>query len=242
MSVVLTIIGLLIAAACLAFCAYHNAIAGVGGGAKPPAAVTACIVSLDANTQPWPKVRVLLGALRAKGFLLAMVTDASAQSFERQMAALPEVLALLDASVTRDDVERGKPAPDLYLEAARRLRVDPSRCLAFDETAAGIDGAQAAKMYTAALGPAVDARVGQPNPDWVLRDVGGFDLRDIALASSDLAVDRYARAASDEPLPLAPPEQSWLAALLPTRALAVCLAGPASRHEATGGYTRAGNV
>lgn len=48
--------------------------------------------------------------------------------------------------VTSHDVERSKPFPDIYLEAARRLQVDPTQCLAYEDTDPGIQAAQAAGM------------------------------------------------------------------------------------------------
>jgi sugar-phosphatase len=48
--------------------------------------------------------------------------------------------------VTSDQVERGKPAPDPYLLAARRLGVDPGRCLVFEDAPAGVAAARAAGM------------------------------------------------------------------------------------------------
>jgi HAD superfamily hydrolase (TIGR01549 family) len=48
--------------------------------------------------------------------------------------------------VTRDDVARGKPHPDLYLEAARRLGADPKTCLALEDSHNGIRAAHAANM------------------------------------------------------------------------------------------------
>ena len=44
-------------------------------------------------------------------------------------------------------VERGKPAPDVYLEAARRLGADPSRSVAIEDSASGIRSAHAAGMH-----------------------------------------------------------------------------------------------
>ena len=49
--------------------------------------------------------------------------------------------------VTGDQVEHGKPAPDIYLEAARRLGVNPSGCLALEDSEAGIVAATSAGMY-----------------------------------------------------------------------------------------------
>lgn len=51
-----------------------------------------------------------------------------------------------DEVITADDVSIGKPAPDIYLEAARRLGVVPSQCLAFEDAPAGVDAARAAGM------------------------------------------------------------------------------------------------
>ena len=49
--------------------------------------------------------------------------------------------------VTSDEVKKGKPNPDVYLEAARRLGVDPKRCIAFEDIPAGIAAAKAAGMF-----------------------------------------------------------------------------------------------
>lgn len=53
--------------------------------------------------------------------------------------------------VTVDDVLRGKPAPDVYLRASSRIGIDPSRCLAIDDTATGVTAAVAAGMCTLAF-------------------------------------------------------------------------------------------
>lgn len=50
------------------------------------------------------------------------------------------------AIVTQDQVKRGKPAPDIFLEAARRLDVDPSKCLVIEDGQLGIQAAEAAGM------------------------------------------------------------------------------------------------
>jgi HAD superfamily hydrolase (TIGR01509 family) len=65
-------------------------------------------------------------------------------------------LGLLDrfqAIVTADDVERGKPAPDIFLEAARQLAVDPKLCMAFEDANLGIQSATAAGMIVVDVRP-----------------------------------------------------------------------------------------
>ena len=65
-------------------------------------------------------------------------------------------LSLLDrfqAIVTADDVKHGKPAPDIFLEAARQLNVPPELCCAFEDGEAGLTSARAAGMTVIDIRP-----------------------------------------------------------------------------------------
>ena len=61
------------------------------------------------------------------------------------------VADLFHATVSSEEVERGKPAPDVYLETARRLGVPPERLAAVEDSASGIRAAKAAGMRVVAL-------------------------------------------------------------------------------------------
>jgi HAD superfamily hydrolase (TIGR01509 family) len=61
------------------------------------------------------------------------------------------VADLFRATVSSEEVERGKPAPDVYLEAARRLGVAPERVAAVEDSEAGIRSAKAAGMRIVAI-------------------------------------------------------------------------------------------
>jgi len=61
------------------------------------------------------------------------------------------VAELFRATVSSEEVERGKPAPDVYLEAARRLGVAPERAAAVEDSANGIRSAKAAGMRVVAI-------------------------------------------------------------------------------------------
>jgi len=54
-------------------------------------------------------------------------------------------------TVSSEEVKRGKPAPDVYLEAARRLGVDAARCLAIEDSSNGLRAADAARMTVIAV-------------------------------------------------------------------------------------------
>jgi HAD superfamily hydrolase (TIGR01509 family) len=56
-----------------------------------------------------------------------------------------------EATVSSEEVERGKPAPDVYLEAARRLGLQAARCAAIEDSASGIRSAHAAGMHVVAI-------------------------------------------------------------------------------------------
>ena len=54
-------------------------------------------------------------------------------------------------TVSSEEVERGKPAPDVYLDVARRLGVDPARCVAVEDSSNGLRAAAAARMAVIAV-------------------------------------------------------------------------------------------
>jgi HAD superfamily hydrolase (TIGR01509 family) len=84
------------------------------------------------------------------------------------------VADLFRATVSSEEVERGKPAPDVYLEAARRLGVRPRDVVAIEDSANGIRSAKAAGMRVIAI----------PNPH--------FPPPDDVLAEADLVLDSLA--------------------------------------------------
>jgi HAD superfamily hydrolase (TIGR01509 family) len=55
------------------------------------------------------------------------------------------------ATVSSEEVDRGKPAPDVYLEAARRLEVTPADCVAIEDSSSGLRAADAAGMAVIAV-------------------------------------------------------------------------------------------
>jgi beta-phosphoglucomutase-like phosphatase (HAD superfamily) len=87
----------------------------------------------------------LLGFVQREAMPIALATasDASYTSFSLELADLQETF---DVVVTGDQVSRPKPAPDIYLEAARRLGMDPDRCIALEDSEAGILAASRAGM------------------------------------------------------------------------------------------------
>jgi beta-phosphoglucomutase len=85
----------------------------------------------------------LLRGVRQEGFPTALAT----QSHREQARRVLNILGLtdeFDIVVTRDDVEHGKPDPEMHLLAARELGVEPGECLAIEDSPAGVRAALAA--------------------------------------------------------------------------------------------------
>jgi beta-phosphoglucomutase family hydrolase len=76
---------------------------------------------------------------------LAVATGGTRAICSRTLDALG-LLEHFEAIVTADDVEHGKPAPDIFLEAARRIDVPPESCMAFEDADLGVRAAHAAGM------------------------------------------------------------------------------------------------
>ncbi len=89
-----------------------------------------------------PELLAFAGS-RALPVAVATSTNADWASFTLGKVGLASTFEVL---VTGDQVARGKPAPDIYLEAARRLGVEPARCVAIEDSEAGICSIAAAGM------------------------------------------------------------------------------------------------
>jgi HAD superfamily hydrolase (TIGR01509 family) len=98
---------------------------------------------------------LLPGAREAVRALAARWPLGLASSSNREIIDLVlELAGLTDAfavTVSSEEVARGKPAPDVYLEAARRLDVAPEGCAAIEDSTNGLRSAAAARMIVIAL-------------------------------------------------------------------------------------------
>lgn len=116
-------------------------------------------------TEPLPGVREYLEAAKEMGLLLAVASSSGREWVEGHLRRL----GLLDFFLvlrTRDDVERTKPDPALFLRAAAGLGVEPVQALVIEDSLNGIKAAKAAGMRVVAV----------PNPLTRHSDLSGADL------------------------------------------------------------------
>jgi len=121
---------------------------------------------------PVPGLVELLDRLDALGIPTALATSAPQANVEHSLAEL-DLAGRFQAVVRGDEVARGKPHPDVFLEAARRLGVDPERSLAFEDAPLGVAAVQAAGSRCVALATTLsraELLALEPPPDLVVAD------------------------------------------------------------------------
>jgi len=92
-----------------------------------------------------PGVRTFLETLRGSGVRCAVGSSTPRANIECVLEPLG-LGEFFEAIVTGEDVQRGKPDPEVFLRAAERLRVSPRRCVVFEDAPVGIEAARRAGM------------------------------------------------------------------------------------------------
>ena len=119
-----------------------------------PEQINADVVALmlEAYARELPLLPGAVDVVRrvAAQFPLALASSSNRAIFEEALR-LAGLTDAFQATVSSEEVAQGKPAPDVYLEAARRLGVAPERCAAVEDSHAGIRSAHAAGMRVIAI-------------------------------------------------------------------------------------------
>jgi HAD superfamily hydrolase (TIGR01509 family) len=145
---------------------------------EPPEEINAEVVRrmLERYRENLPLLPGALDAVRRLGakWPLGLASSSNRPLIEAFLDAAG-VRELFAVTVSSEEVAAGKPAPDVYLEAARRLGVDPQACVAIEDSHNGIRSAKAAGMRVIAI----------PNPS--------FPPGDEALAEADVVLESLAQ-------------------------------------------------
>lgn len=170
---------------------WSSYLANVAGNPASPEETQRAVVDGMVSALRAGRIELLGGARRMVEETSELVPIALASSAPRRLidAVLAEngLTERFTATVSSEEVPRGKPSPDVYLEAARRAGADPARCAAVEDSSNGIRAAHAAGMTVVALpNPTYP-----PKPDALAKAAvvaGGPDEVRVALA--DLAGGR----------------------------------------------------
>ncbi len=114
-----------------------------------------------ANTAVFPEMARLLEKLRGRKVPMA-VASGSSREVIRELTEATGIRHYFDVLVSAGEVDRGKPAPDVFLETARRLGVPARDCTVVEDSRYGVQAALAAGMACAAVpGPSADGALHQ---------------------------------------------------------------------------------
>jgi len=136
----------------------------------------------------FPSATTTLEQLREMKLQLAVATS-SVSASARPFLERTGIRSLFSVVVTGDEVQQGKPHPEIYLRAAKKLGISPEACLVIEDALAGIAAAKAAKMRVAAIPDTrfVDPREYEMKADYVLGSLSEIPalIRRISAAASE---------------------------------------------------------
>ncbi len=89
--------------------------------------------------------------IRGNGVKTAVVTSSNRVKMENVFAKRPEFRSYFDAVLTSEDFAESKPSPDCYLRAAKRLGLENTDCVVFEDSFNGLKSGRAAGMYVVGL-------------------------------------------------------------------------------------------
>lgn len=102
------------------------------------------------NTIVFPEMYRFLQFLKENNYPLAIASGSSPEIID-MILAITNLTEYFDVILSADEVAKGKPAPDVFWEAAQRLDVPFENCLVMEDSVHGVEAAKSASMYCMAL-------------------------------------------------------------------------------------------
>lgn len=140
---------------------------------------------LPGMIKAFPGVHRLLHDLMDRGVRLAVASSADRVKVEANLRAIDVELAWFGAVIVGEDVVHKKPAPDIFLAAARRLGVEPAAACVVEDAVNGVRAAKAAGMRCVAVEQSFPAAVLLPaGPDVIRPALADVTAADLGVATS----------------------------------------------------------
>lgn len=102
------------------------------------------------NTMVFPEMLKFLQCLKKNNFPMAIASGSSPKIIE-MILSMTNIKPYFDVVLSAEEVKRGKPAPDIFIETAKRLGISPINCLVLEDSKYGIEAAKSAGMYCIAI-------------------------------------------------------------------------------------------
>ena len=101
---------------------------------------------IKGTMKPIPNSIELVKSLKEKGFEVAIATSSHTEKMEPELHELG-IDHLFDVKINGDHIKRGKPNPEIFLVAAKKLGVKPEECAVIEDSEYGVEAAKNAGMY-----------------------------------------------------------------------------------------------
>ena len=119
------------------------------------------------NTPVFPEMHKFLQFLKSNNYPLALASGSSPEIIETVLS-ITKLKEYFDVVLSAEQVEKGKPAPDVFLEAAKQLGVPFKNCLVIEDSKPGVEAAKSASMYCIALPYMMKE---SPNDSFIMADL-----------------------------------------------------------------------
>jgi beta-phosphoglucomutase len=127
---------------------------------------------IQGELETLPGAAEFIGRCRCLGLRLAVASSADRMKVEGNLRQLRLPSGTFDAVVVGEDIIRKKPAPDIFLEAARRLGLHPASCLVIEDALSGVAAAKAAGSRCLGLTTSFSAdQLRSAGADWTAPDL-----------------------------------------------------------------------
>lgn len=98
------------------------------------------------NTMVFPEMLKFLQLLKKNNFPMAVASGSSPEIIE-MILSITNIKPYFDVLLSAEEVKRGKPAPDIFIETAKLLGISPDHCLVLEDSQYGVEAAKRAGMY-----------------------------------------------------------------------------------------------
>ncbi len=127
---------------------------------------------IKGQLQPLPGVREFIAGCRQRGLKLAVATSADRIKMDGNLREIGLPLEKFDACVNGDEIQHKKPAPDIFLLAAKRLGLPAGDCLVIEDAPSGVKAAKTGGFRCLGLMSTFDvATLRQAGADWTTPDL-----------------------------------------------------------------------
>lgn len=131
-----------------------------------------------ADLEPIAGIRPLLSSLK-KNQIKAGIGSSSSNECIHQVVGKFDLFSYFDVLQSGEEVAKGKPEPDVYLEVARKLQVEPHECVVIEDAHAGVTAAKKAGMFCIGFQNPNSGNQDLSKADWIVKSIEEVTLEGI---------------------------------------------------------------